>query len=260
MIVTGARAQLLEQDPPAAETAEDSVTEVAEPELPRFRVEFIVFRNISERSLSDEERWYPEPPPPCDPTLTPSDCDKPALPPHCVAAQLTLEECARLLPMLEADSPAEPPQVAQPEPEPDPEPATGVDEEEEPEEPVEFVTIPAEELELEEVYRRLGNARNYDRIVHQGWIQPGLARDDAVPVTIAASDDGVFVRGDVILSLERFLHLNLDLELEVDGELFILQQGRRLRSGETHYFDHPRFGVIALVLPHEAAELRSSRR
>jgi hypothetical protein len=29
----------------------------------------------------------------------------------------------------------------------------------------------------------------------------------------------------------------------------VLQEQRRLRSGELHYFDHPRFGLIVLVTP-----------
>ncbi|MGB5299133.1 MAG: CsiV family protein, partial [Thiogranum sp.] len=30
-----------------------------------------------------------------------------------------------------------------------------------------------------------------------------------------------------------------------------LRQQRRMRSKELHYFDHPRFGVIALITPYQ---------
>jgi hypothetical protein len=33
-----------------------------------------------------------------------------------------------------------------------------------------------------------------------------------------------------------------------------LSERRRIRSGELHYFDHPRFGVIARVTPYQAPD------
>ena len=81
--------------------------------------------------------------------------------------------------------------------------------------------------------------------------------------------------GTVQLSLSRYLHLAVDLiyqptagptNLESVNEtdqavtadtappaatVFRLQESRRMRSSEIHYFDHPKFGAIALVTPYE---------
>jgi hypothetical protein len=42
----------------------------------------------------------------------------------------------------------------------------------------------------------------------------------------------------------------LDLTWQsADGKRYILREQRRMKSGEKHYFDHPYFGVVALVTP-----------
>jgi hypothetical protein len=35
----------------------------------------------------------------------------------------------------------------------------------------------------------------------------------------------------------------------VATQTVLLQEQRRLRSGELHYFDHPKFGLLMLVKP-----------
>lgn len=80
------------------------------------------------------------------------------------------------------------------------------------------------------------------------------------------------IDGIVRLSRGRFLHLALDLryrrgaeksegsllsmfDRDVEREsLYRLAQSRRIRSGEMHYFDHPRFGAIVLLTPYPAPE------
>ena len=87
------------------------------------------------------------------------------------------------------------------------------------------------------------------------------------PARQAARLDGV-----VTVSVNRYLHLDVDLLYDDAHEVaprnnlfglfslfkgpspphqFRMQQRRRLRSGELHYFDHPRFGMIALVTPYD---------
>ncbi|MDX9740152.1 MAG: CsiV family protein [Gammaproteobacteria bacterium] len=95
---------------------------------------------------------------------------------------------------------------------------------------------------------------------------------------ITASTRGPFptsaqpaIDGVVRLSRGRFLHLALDLRYRRSGDtpegmmfsifgreteresLYRLTQSRRVRSGELHYFDHPRFGAVVLLTPYPAA-------
>ena len=68
------------------------------------------------------------------------------------------------------------------------------------------------------------------------------------------------VDGTVKVSLARYLHVALDLVYSrpgndetaapnADPARFRLVSERRMRSGELHYFDHPLFGVLALIRP-----------
>ncbi len=75
------------------------------------------------------------------------------------------------------------------------------------------------------------------------------------------------VVGSATLWLGTYLHLDLDLEMETEilaqpfviraneagegAERFLLQQKRRVRRRQLHYFDHPKFGVIAQVSRYE---------
>ena len=60
--------------------------------------------------------------------------------------------------------------------------------------------------------------------------------------------------GSITLLRERYLHLAVDLTLRSSGSLYRLDEARRIRSGELHYFDNPRFGVIARVTPYGSDE------
>jgi hypothetical protein len=80
-----------------------------------------------------------------------------------------------------------------------------------------------------------------------GYWSTGHDRSRAVPLPVNAA--GGQLDGTVTLVRERFLHLDVDLVLQ---SIYTLDETRRVRSGERHYFDHPMFGVIAEVTPYSA--------
>jgi len=84
------------------------------------------------------------------------------------------------------------------------------------------------------------------------------------------------LEGTITVALERYLHLGVDLvfrpdtseaglqqpdvyrdpksavaDTPVPAPVFRMIETRRMRSGERHYFDHPRIGVIALITAYE---------
>lgn len=95
--------------------------------------------------------------------------------------------------------------------------------------------------------------RGYQPLWHQAWIQPPGDRDGVVLPVLAALGQGKATSGlggALSLTRGRFLHLGLELEWQPGPELeAVLSQRRRIRSGEEHYFDHPRLGALALVTP-----------
>ncbi|MEN8108125.1 MAG: CsiV family protein [Pseudomonadota bacterium] len=119
--------------------------------------------------------------------------------------------------------------------------------------------LPASDYRMQRIATALNRSGAYRVMAHKAWRQPARKRADSVPYEFApAAGDGL--TGAIMLMRERFLHLDIDLALarsdgsNADVPVYTLQEKRRVRSGELHYFDHPRFGVIAEVTPWEAPE------
>jgi hypothetical protein len=137
-----------------------------------------------------------------------------------------------------------------------------------PGEPQAFQKLPADAFRLSREYQRLVDAEDLEPLLHLAWAQPGLAREQAVPVRIeAGSDAGGHVEGTLRVILARYLHVEADLRyrrpqdvyadadasdvLEAPGVLFRLKESRRMRSKEVHYLDHPLFGAVVVITPRE---------
>jgi hypothetical protein len=142
-----------------------------------------------------------------------------------------------------------------------------------------FAPFKEESFTLNGVYNRISRLEAYEPLAHLGWVQPAKNTEQAIPYQIAnQSDLPRGITGTVTLYKERYLHLALDLALEsrpsdeaaapvaeippervfglstsVDeptrraNATHRLQQSRRVRVSNTHYFDHPLFGVIAKI-------------
>lgn len=124
----------------------------------------------------------------------------------------------------------------------------------------EFIELSAADYRLNNIRGGLASARGYRVLFHRAWRQPVYDRAHAIdyPVHGVAAGGRSSVDGTVTLIRERFLHLDVDLLLQTSAgngmpAAFRLNERRRIRSDELHYFDHPRFGVIARVTPYAAA-------
>jgi len=135
------------------------------------------------------------------------------------------------------------------------------------EDPRWYRLLTAEELELTSTLNRLERLDVYTPLFHGGWVQEGLAEDEAIPFDLSLL--GEFnPRGTIRLHVSRFLHLRLALRFQsaraardhlgpVLGNLeeislpprYDLHVQRLMRSDELHFFDHPAFGVIVVVRP-----------
>lgn len=127
--------------------------------------------------------------------------------------------------------------------------------------------------------------RGHPILFHGAWRQSVVSAGSATAAAIASGRSAGAhheLEGYVMLSAENYLHLDVDLWLSkfapateansnealtlpllpgtltdtaidntVISKLYVLQQQRRVRSGELHYFDHPRFSALVLVKPVE---------
>jgi len=134
----------------------------------------------------------------------------------------------------------------------------------------EFTELSSDAYQLNNIRGGLAAASGYRVLYHRAWRQPAHERSNAVgyPVHTPAGSSRDVVEGTVTLIKERYLHLDVDLWLMAPGgtapgmysdgpvsrPAFHLSEKRRVKSGDLHYFDHPRFGMIARVTPYASPD------
>jgi len=113
-----------------------------------------------------------------------------------------------------------------------------------------FEPLPAERMLLTPEFQRLRSSKQYRPLLHLGWRQQVLGPRQSVARPLSEQTPTGVVEGLLRVYSESFLHVDLDLTLHVAGDgSYRLNDSRRVRSGETHYFDHPRFGVLLRLTP-----------
>ncbi len=120
------------------------------------------------------------------------------------------------------------------------------------------------EFQLDRIWARLRSSARYSPVAHVAWSQTASpwGRPNEIPVQ-SLGIDAKGLTGSVALERGEFLHLALQLDYAMDdpppglnaapGTVFILHDSHRVRLDERNYFDHPAFGVIALVTPERRA-------
>lgn len=139
-----------------------------------------------------------------------------------------------------------------------------------------------QDLKLTENAAAIAASSQYRLLRHIAWRQPGLADSDAKAIRIALggsipmfipenlapypeffpgaagptpdqsqSINTTIVNGTIKVRLGRFLHMDTRLAFtdEQTGQSFKLSQSRKMRSGELHYIDNPRFGLLTQITP-----------
>jgi len=134
----------------------------------------------------------------------------------------------------------------------------------------EFTELSPSDYQLDAIRGGLRNSSGYTVLLHRAWRQVGYdaAHAIAYPIHTGIENGKYSLQGSVTLVRERYLHLDVDLMLTaadsayparysegaVSEPVYRLHENRRMRSRELHYFDHPRFGMIATVTPYDAPE------
>jgi hypothetical protein len=115
--------------------------------------------------------------------------------------------------------------------------------------PVIYRTLEASQMQLGGIASRLRANGNWRVLAHAGWVQS--ATDWPRHSGLALEDLGINVpglSGSVYVERGQFLHLGFNLRLG-DNPAWSLSELRKIRFNEKNYFDHPGFGVIAIVSP-----------
>ncbi|MDJ0701089.1 MAG: CsiV family protein [Woeseiaceae bacterium] len=141
---------------------------------------------------------------------------------------------------------------------------------------LELVLLGEDELTMTEIHGRMERLEVYEPLMHFGWVQPTYPLDETPAVKLEAfAEPPAGLNGELTLYLGRYLHLVVELALDdpngppiretgdsfgggfVFGDRqvepstglvrFRISEDRIIKNGETRYFDHPRFGVLARV-------------
>lgn len=124
--------------------------------------------------------------------------------------------------------------------------------------------LPAARFQLNDVANKLRSTGVYVPVAHVAWSQTASAwgAHAGLPVErLGLNVEGL--TGSVSLERGQYLHLGLTLSYAManppagvgaaPGTTFTLNESRRVRFYERNYYDHPAFGVIALVTPAQGA-------
>lgn len=94
-------------------------------------------------------------------------------------------------------------------------------------------------------------------LLHKRWTQPAEARSSTKPVRLSTGDREL--EGTLRFYIARFLHLEVNLAFQpialvqtafpAESPAFQINEQRRIKTQELHYFDHPKFGAIVRVVP-----------
>jgi Peptidoglycan-binding protein, CsiV len=125
-------------------------------------------------------------------------------------------------------------------------------------------SLNASQFQLTPLENKLRSTGLYVPVAHAAWSQ--TASDWGTRAGFAVQKlglDAPGLTGTVFLERGQYLHLGMALSYSpaspaagigaAPGSTFNLSESRRIRFYERNYYDHPAFGVIALVTPAQGA-------
>ena len=110
-------------------------------------------------------------------------------------------------------------------------------------------TLDASQMQLGSMASKLRASREWTVLAHAAWVQTATEwpRHDGLSLQhLGINADGL--TGSVYVEHGQYLHLGFDLRLGSNPG-WSLRELRKIRFNEKNYFDHPGFGVIAIVSP-----------
>lgn len=137
--------------------------------------------------------------------------------------------------------------------------------------PVPYDALPRSALIMSGIYRRLRDLPAYDPVLHVGWRQPGGALGSRavyvtdrprMPTDVTAAAGAVpspvelsRIEGTVRVRTGRLLHVETDFLDHGQAAPVRINERRKVKFKELHYFDNPFFGLIVQVTPYRVEPL-----
>jgi hypothetical protein len=124
--------------------------------------------------------------------------------------------------------------------------------------------LPGDQFQLGDLESKLKSSGAYAPVAHVAWAQTASSWGTRAGFPLQKLGvDVPGLSGNVSLERGQYLHLGFALTYAMasppaglaagPGTAFSLSENRRIRFYERNYYDHPAFGVIALITPAEGA-------
>jgi hypothetical protein len=115
--------------------------------------------------------------------------------------------------------------------------------------PAVYRNLEASQMQLGAVAAKLRSSGTWRVLAHAGWVQGATDWPRHAGITLEQLGINVpGLSGSVFVERGQFLHLGFDLHLG-ENPTWSLSELRKVKFNEKNYFDHPGFGVIAIVSP-----------
>jgi len=114
-------------------------------------------------------------------------------------------------------------------------------------------TLDSSRMQLGSMASKLRASGEWTVLAHAAWVQTATEWPHHTGLTLEQLGiNAAGLHGSVYLEHGQYLHLGFDLQLGSEPP-WSLRELRKIRFNEKNYFDHPGFGVIAIVSPAHAA-------
>ena len=123
-----------------------------------------------------------------------------------------------------------------------------------------LTVLPTSNYRLTAIESRLRSSGTYLPVAHAAWVQTASAWGTHAGFPLESLGiDVPGLTGVIFLERGQFLHLGMTLNYTLQdppaglnatpGTTFVMNETRRVRFFQRNYYDHPAFGVVALVTP-----------
>jgi hypothetical protein len=123
-----------------------------------------------------------------------------------------------------------------------------------------LTVLPTSNYRLTAIESRLRSSGTYLPVAHAAWVQTASAWGTHAGFPLESLGINVpGLTGVIVLERGQFLHLGMALNYTMQdpppglnappGTTFVMNETRRVRFFQRNYYDHPAFGVVALVSP-----------
>ena len=102
-------------------------------------------------------------------------------------------------------------------------------------------------MNLQGSYAKLARKPGYEALMHVAWIQQVKDNSFSSAVQITSPDGSI--NGFFRLKRGHLIQMIADIEYSPNSVIYRLNEKRRFKLNETHYLDHPKFGILARISP-----------